>query len=101
MEGADEPGVMPRRCLQVSRSGIDAGASSIWLASEAEAEFTEWKEMLSIAANKRRSQVSTKNKHSRRPLLAKFAWVDCNNFEAEHLKRTLLKTLFSKKYYWE
>ena len=45
-------------CLQVSRPGSDAGASSIWLAAEAETEFSEWKEMLDIAANKRRSQVA-------------------------------------------
>ena len=54
-------GAKPRHCLQVSRPGVDSGASSIWLAAEAEAEFTEWKEMLAIAANKRRSQVSSMN----------------------------------------
>lgn len=54
----ETPGVKLRHCLQVSRPGLDSGASSIWLAAEAVAEFSEWKEMLTIAANKRRSRVS-------------------------------------------
>ena len=59
VESVEVPGAKPRHCLQISRPGVDSGASSIWLATEAEAEFTEWKEMLAIAANKRRSQVSS------------------------------------------
>ena len=48
----------PRYCLQVFRPDSDSGASSIWLAADSETEFAEWKEMLHIAANKRRSQVN-------------------------------------------
>ena len=58
VEDGETPGVKLRHCLQVSRSGLDSGASSIWLAAEAAAEFSEWKELLTIAANKRRSRVS-------------------------------------------
>ena len=59
VEDGEAPGAQPRLCLQVSRPGLDSGASSIWLAAQVAAEFSEWKEMLAIAANKRRSQVST------------------------------------------
>ena len=55
---SSDPTQGPAYCLQVSRPEQDTtGASSIWLASNVENEFSEWKEMLNIAANKRRSQV--------------------------------------------
>ena len=54
------PAPSPGYCLQVTRPDSDNGAACIWLAADVETEFAEWKEMLCIAANKTRSQVSAR-----------------------------------------